>query len=342
MPVITTANGTTYASPLFLPVFKRDNGFITTEALQHAFGVRGLITNGFFLYKDREIRGRVAEQGVKSFLGFDGLVMTDSGAFQQFTHQLYLSNKKIIAYQQQIGADIISPLDLITTPQENRTTVEKKLTATLKRIEAGMALATDTVLAGVQQGGRFLDLRERALKALLDLGSRYVALGSLVPFFNKKHDLAFVGRVIRQARDVLGDRVPVHLYGAGDPVELPFYVAFGCDVFDSSSFIHYAQGGWCMTPYGAFKLDEREPPASFLETPPHVHHTADILREDPPRLAWHNLRMILHVLEDVRRRLRQGTLRDHLDHVADVHQHWFPESRLQASWIELRTELALP
>ncbi|HMB92263.1 MAG TPA: tRNA-guanine transglycosylase [Rhodothermales bacterium] len=341
MRVVTTVDGTTHATPLFLPVFERDNGFVTTDDLQNLFGVRGLITNGFFIYKERALRTQVAQEGIQSFLGFDGLVMTDSGAFQQFTRQLYLSNKKIIAFQQEIGADIISPLDLISTPGENRTTATKKLDATLRRIEKGLEIATDAVLAGVQQGGRFLDLRARALEALKAMGCQYIALGSLVPFFNKRHDLEFAGEVIYQGRDILGEALPVHLYGAGDPVELPFYFALGCDIFDSSSFVHYAMGGWCMTPFGAFKLDEQLPPVEFLKQSPFFEGDFEALGADTARLARHNLWMILHVIEDARQRKEAGTLLDHLDHVAEVHQHWFPDSKLQPSWHILRQACAL-
>ena len=34
--------------------------------------------------------------------------MTDSGAFQQFSRALYLSNKKIVDFQRKIGADAIA------------------------------------------------------------------------------------------------------------------------------------------------------------------------------------------------------------------------------------------
>jgi len=248
MRLITTLEGKVYSSPLFLPVYEHGNPFIPIERLNSEFSISGLMTNAYFLYKRREIKPLVIERGVKEFLGFDGLVVTDSGAFQQFSGPLYLSNSKIVSFQRDIGADIISPLDVITTPGDNRTTAKKKLTATLKRIKEGLTLTDRTILIGVQQGGRFLDLRERALRELMELKVRYIALGSLVPFFTTNHDIEFVGQVIKQAREIVPTDIPLHLYGAGDPVELPFYIAMGCDVFDSSSFVHYARDGWYTDP----------------------------------------------------------------------------------------------
>ena len=76
-------------------------------------------------------------------------------------------------------------------------------------------------LAGVQQGGRFLDLRRQSVESLMEIGVEYLAIGSLVPFFNKRRNLKFVGDVLRDARRISGPEMPMHVYGAGDPVELP-------------------------------------------------------------------------------------------------------------------------
>ncbi|RKZ47185.1 MAG: tRNA-guanine transglycosylase, partial [Candidatus Parabeggiatoa sp. nov. 2] len=146
MRSIVTPTGQIYSTPLFLPVFEYGNSFITIERLKNEFSIKGLITNAYFLYKKREFKTVVLEKGIKQFLEFDGLVVTDSGAFQQFSGPLYLSNSKIIAFQQKIGVDVISPLDIITTPGDNRTTAERKLKATLKRIQKGMSIVNRSIL----------------------------------------------------------------------------------------------------------------------------------------------------------------------------------------------------
>ena len=333
MRSIVTPTGQIYSTPLFLPVFEYGNSFVTTEALKNEFDFTALITNAYFLYKKRELKRSVMDQGVKAFLGFEGLVVTDSGAFQQFSGPLYLSNKKIINFQQDIGVDVISPLDLITTPGENRTTATKKLEATLKRIEEGMKLVDQAILIGVQQGGRFLDLRAYALERLMEIGVKYIALGSLVPMFNKNHDLGFIGKVIRQARRIIDPDIPIHLYGGGDPLELPFYISMGCDIFDSSSFIHYARGGWYMTPYGAFDVRTAESPSVPWDCEcPYCKAGGKEVWKDDRILALHNLWMIRDVIQEMRTRLRENMLAEYLNRVAERHQKWFPESRLVESW----------
>ena len=261
--------------------------------------------------------------------------MTDSGAFQGFSGKLYLKNKKIVAFQDTLRADVISPLDLVTPPGDNRTDATWKLESTLKRIREAKDIAENAILASVQQGGRFMDLRQRSLDELMEIGIEYLALGSLVPFFNKNHDLSFVGPIVRAARQTVGDEhLPIHIYGAGDPLELPFFFALGANVFDSASYGHYAQGGWYMTPYGALTEERLSGPGRrralslcrFCESGPPM--------QDPAALASHNLWTILETIRELRRLGRGPALDRRLQEIITQHQRWFPESELERSWHE--------
>ena len=161
---LVTAGGRRHRLPLFLPVYQRN---ATLPELPPAIGdqpIHGCIVNAYFLYKQRELRRSLAETaGLRQYLGFDGLVMTDSGAFQAFTRRLYLNNRDITRFQARIGADIVSPLDLITLPGESRTSVEVKVDATFRRVREAQRYVGDALLAGVQQGGRFLEARRTQL-----------------------------------------------------------------------------------------------------------------------------------------------------------------------------------
>jgi len=206
-------------------------------------------------------------------------------------------------------------------------------------MEQGLALVKRATLAGVQQGGRFLELRRRAAEELVKLGVRYVALGSLVPFFTRNHDMGFAGQVIAQARAVVPMHTPIHLYGAGDPVELPFYGALGCDVFDSSSFLHYAEKGSYMTPYGAVPSGEPVDAPDFACPCPFCREHGARARGDAGLLCRHNLWTVLATMQKVRRLKREGKLAEYLEEVLSVHKRWFPASLLPASWARLKEKL---
>ncbi len=293
-----------------------------------------MIVNGFFLYKDRETKQLLTEQmAIQEYIGFDGMIMTDSGAFQGLKRPLYLSNKKIVRFQDAIGADIISPLDLISPPNDNFETARKKLESTNKRIRQALEITENSVLAGVQQGGRFMELRGKSIEALMEMQVEYIAIGSLVPFFNKKHKLDFVIKVLRQAREIAGWDIPFHVYGAGDPVEMPFIAHLGTDIFDSSSYGHYALDGWYMTRFGALRKQQQE---EFEQIDCDCRYCANSeglsIFDNAPALAGHNLYTILAVMDHIRSHTENGTMPELLQQILQVHERWFPDSLLPSTW----------
>jgi 7-cyano-7-deazaguanine tRNA-ribosyltransferase len=334
---MTTARGKRHVLPLFLPVCQMNAPFVPIARLRE-IGADGGITNAYFLYKNRELRARFeAGERLRDYVGLDGLLVTDSGAFQGFVRKLILSNKTIVTFQDEIGTDIASPLDLVTPPGDKRSIAEAKLDATNKRIAEALPLVKTSYLAGVQQGGRFLDLRRRSAEALAAMNLSYIAIGSLVPFFNRNHDLSFVGPVLRDARSILGTDVPMHIYGAGDPVEIPFFVALGADIFDSSSYGHYAKKGAYMTPYGAIDSAERLAAGEYRCACRVCVDRTDwqALLADEVQLAEHNVWTICDTVRRVRAALDAGTLPAMLADVVERHTAWFPASALGPSWEKL-------
>jgi 7-cyano-7-deazaguanine tRNA-ribosyltransferase len=334
---LRTPSGRELELPLFLPVYQANSVFQTFRSEHVAVPIRGCICNAFFLYKQRDLRELLTTSTpLHEYLGFDGLVMTDSGAFQQFSRALYLSNKKIVDFQAKIGADVISPLDVVTSPGDNHEVALTKTDATSRRVAEAQRFAGGALLAGVQQGGRFIDVRRRSTEQMLELGVDYLAIGSLVPFFTRKHDLRFVAKTLIATRELTGPDLPVHIYGAGDPLELPFFAYLGADIFDSASYAHYAKSGWYMTPYGAL----REPTALAedrfcCDCPPCQDKGAAAVLTDPDDLALHNLSTILTVTEEIRAAIAADQMDQLIDRVLRGHAAWFPDSPLGQYWDQM-------
>ncbi|MBF0224490.1 MAG: tRNA-guanine transglycosylase [Desulfobacterales bacterium] len=338
MKSIKSRKGRLYNLPIFLPVYHPAECPVPMDLWVKEFDIQGCIVNAFFLYKDRNVRNKFENgQKIHEYIDFQGLIMTDSGAFQGFQGSLYLKNKTIVEFQEKIGSDIVSPLDLVSPPGERRAIAEKKWNRTLIRIKEAASLVNEAILAGVQQGGKFHDLRRQCTEELMNLGVSYLALGSLVPFLNKNHDLGFVGKVIRDARNMCGDDIPIHVYGAGDPVELPFMSALGANVFDSSSYAHYARQGWYMTPYGAIKDMGPILAGEFKCSCKYCKEFVDItmIFKDERLLASHNLWTILQTIKNIHNALQLGDLNKMLQKILEQHTHWFPNSALMKSWSDI-------
>ena len=334
---LVTNAGTNYTLPLFLPVYQPRRRVFQLAIGQKEPEIRGIIVNAYFLYKQREIRKLLTtELTLSDYVGFKGLIVTDSGAFQSFTRRVYLRNRDIIHFQDCIRSDIISPLDVVTPPGDNRRTAEAKLLVTQARVREALAIVEHGIVAGVQQGGRYLDLRHRAARELLDMGVRYLAIGSLVPMFNKDHNLEFVGKVLMDARSAAGPSMPIHVYGAGDPCELPFMFALGANVFDSASYAQFGHGGWYMTPYGALQdpgpLLAGEYRCSCSVCTSVSEHIRDVFN-DPVALARHNLATIGATMTKLQQMTGDDSaLNKYLLEVLEAHMRWFPGSALRRSW----------
>jgi 7-cyano-7-deazaguanine tRNA-ribosyltransferase len=333
--IFRTRGGLEVQLPLFMPVYQPRNPVFQLAAWEGDPKIEGIIVNAYFLYKQRELRRQLAQDSsLKAFVGFPGLVTTDSGAFQALTRQLYLNNRDIVRFQDAIGSDVISPLDLITPPGDKRSVATDKVRVTQKRVVESLRLVEHGIAAGVQQGGRFLDLRHEAVCQLMELEIEYLAIGSLVPFFNTNHDMAFPAAVLTDARREAGPDIPIHVYGAGDPCELPFMVACGATIFDSASYGHYAEGGWYMTPYGSLTDSGPIRAGEFrCHCPVCVAGPVEAVFADKTKLMWHNLWTILQTVDRMKMLIAHPTELDaHLEEILEVHRAWFPTSRLEASW----------
>jgi 7-cyano-7-deazaguanine tRNA-ribosyltransferase len=334
----STNRGHEVKLPLFIPVFRPGFSINTLGAWSGEPEIEACMVNAFLLYKDKE-KKKMFQEGMdlRQYVGgFEGLLCTDSGAFQGFKGSVYLDNKVIVGFQDMIKTDISAPLDLITPPGDNRTTAEKKLISTQKRTQEALKLVNYSTLAGIQQGGRFFDLRQRSIRELTQMGVKYFGLGSLVPFFNKDHDMRFVGKVIKDSRQAVGKEHPIHVYGAGDPLELPFFTYFGASIFDSSSYAHYAVSKFYMTPYGAVKqLNVLEKISFSCHCPICSLFGAEDVINDTEKLSAHNLWTICHVIERIRYALDNDILETMISDILNKHEIIFPTSMLMSSFNEL-------
>ena len=70
----------TIETPTLLPVINPSKLVISASELYEEFGVRALITNAYLVMKF--IRQEAVRRGIHNLLQFDGLIVTDSGAYQ--------------------------------------------------------------------------------------------------------------------------------------------------------------------------------------------------------------------------------------------------------------------
>lgn len=307
-------------TPAFFPVVDPIRQELPLQDVREA-GFSQLITNAYLLYK----RARGAAVRVHEALNWDGVVMTDSGAYQILEYgDIDVTQSEILEYQKAIGSDIGVILD-VPTGNVGREQALETVEETLRRAREALSQidprGDETIWVLPIQGGRYLDLVERSAREALGLPYRMYGIGSPTVFLEEyRYDV--VVEIIYRAKRILPGGRPVHLFGAGHPLIIPFAVALGVDTFDSASYILYARDNRYMTEYGVYRLDQLEyapcdcpvcrryTPKELLEMPAH---------ERVRLLALHNLYVIQRTIRRVKQAIREGRLWELLEETARRH-----------------------
>jgi 7-cyano-7-deazaguanine tRNA-ribosyltransferase len=318
---LKTKSGTV-ETPLLFPVINPHIQLVPPQKLKDDFGFEAVITNAYILKK--RFQNTPIREGLHQFLGFDGAVMTDSGAYQILVYgEVDVGQAEIVAYQERIGSDIATILDIPTGWKVTKEQAAKTVTETLRRAKSFFKTKTrdDILWVGPVQGGRHLDLVARSAVAMGKLPFQIHALGSPTEVMeNYRFDVLV--DMIMTAKMKLPIERPLHLFGAGHPMMFSLAVALGCDFFDSAAYALYARENRYMTENGTWRLSELDYfpcqcPKCTSETPKEVMSESPKARET--FLAEHNLYVCKAELNRIKQAIRDGRLWEHLEMRAHAH-----------------------
>jgi 7-cyano-7-deazaguanine tRNA-ribosyltransferase len=304
--------GVTVETPALLPVVNPHLQTVAPAALESEFGAEALITNSYVLYGSDEFREPALAEGLHEVLDFSGAVMTDSGSFQLAEYgDIDVTTAEILDFQERIGSDIATPVDVPTPPDADRERAEADLATTRERID--LASATDTgemLVTAPVQGSTYPDLREAAAEHAAASGLDLFPVGAVVPLMNE-YRYADLVAVVAAAKRGLPESAPVHLFGAGHPMMFALAVALGCDLFDSAAYAIYARDDRYMTVRTTEHLEDLSYlpcscPVCAEYTPEDLRGRADDERER--LLARHNLHVSFAEMRRVKQALRRGDL----------------------------------
>ncbi len=306
----------TVETPLLFPVINPSNQPIASRRLKEVFGCQAIITNSYIIKK--RFKQTPIEQGLHKFLDYDGAIMTESGAYQILVYgEVEVSQKEIVAYQEGIGSDIATILDIPTGWKVTKEQAQVTVAETLRRAKAFFDLKTreDILWVGPVQGGRHLDLVASSAKEMGKLPFPIHALGSPTEVMeNYRYDV--LADMIVTCRKGIPIERPLHLFGAGHPSMFALAVSLGCDLFDSAAYALYAREGRYMTENGTWRLDQMDYfPCSC---PQCSSQTPEGLRRKPAKereifLAEHNLHVCMAELRRIKQAIRDGRLWEHTE-----------------------------
>ncbi|KAF5086880.1 Queuine tRNA-ribosyltransferase [anaerobic digester metagenome] len=288
------------------------------------YGAELVITNAYIMYKNEDLKEKVLEEGVHSFIDFPGPIITDSGSFQLSVYgDIDVTNTEIIEFQEAIGTDIGTSLDIPTPPFVTRERAEKDLEITLERAHQAIEVRKDLMLNSVVQGSTFKDLRSKCADEIGSLGFDVYPIGAVVPLM-ESYKYSELVDVVMASVTHLPDSKPRHLMGAGHPMVFALAVAMGCDLFDSAAYILYAQDDRFLMPSGTYKLQNLvEMPCSC---PVCTSYTPDDLRamkkdERMKLIAQHNLHVSFAEIRTIKQSIVDGNLMELVEQRCRAHPY---------------------
>ena len=319
--VLKTKHGNV-KTPALMPVIHPRKQAIDVKK----YGADIVITNAYLIYKDEDLKQKAIEEGLHKLINFDGPVMTDSGSFQLSVYgDVDITNKEVIEYQELIGTDIGTSLDIPTAPFVEREKAEEDLKITLERAKEAVEFKKENniemLLNSVVQGSTFMDLRQKCASELSKLDADLYPIGAVVPLMESYHYKELVD-VVMNSMMYLPENTARHLMGAGHPMIFALAVAMGCDLFDSAAYILYAEDDRLLSTRGTFKLENlQEMPCSCEVC---SKYTPDDLRAMPKKqrrdlIAQHNLHVSFAELRLIRQAIYEGSLMELVEERCRAH-----------------------
>ncbi len=308
-------NNKQMVTPNLFPVVHPYKNVISTSDLKK-IGAQCLFTNAYIIYQNSQLRDEVLKKGIHKHLNFDGIIGTDSGAFQKYFYNkdhLEIHAGDIEKFQEDIASDFPVILDEPVQPDDDYETAKKKIYTTIERAKENIERRKRATSHwfGPIHGAKYLDLLKICTIEMSKLDFGVFAVGGLVKFFlNYRFDLV-IKALLHIKKNIVPNK-PIHMFGLGLPQFFSLAIACGCDLMDSAAYILYAKENRYFTvSTGTKKLEELEEfpchcPICSEYKPKEVRNFNENLRTE--LLAKHNLNISFSELRTIRQAIKEGNL----------------------------------
>lgn len=285
---ITTTHGL-IETPVFMPVGTQGTVKALTQTMLEEMDAAILLGNTYHLYLRPGHLLINQLGGLHRFMAWARAILTDSGGFQVFSltglrrmnedgvefqshidgSRHFLSPEKSMEIQAALGSDIVMAFDECTPYPATHDDARKSLEITARwarrskqRIRelhanpdatarAGLQIVNPVqALFGINQGSIYLDLRERSLEGLLEIGFDGYAIGGL----SVGEEKSAMFEVISTIAPRLPADKPRYLMGVGTPEDLVNAVACGVDMFDCVMPTRNARNGSLFSSRGKINI----------------------------------------------------------------------------------------
>lgn len=337
---LETPHGT-FETPMFMPVGTQATVKAMSPEELKKIGSGVILSNTYHLWL-RPGSDLIEEAGgLHKFMNWDQGILTDSGGFQVFSladsreiteegvhfrshldgSKLFLTPEKSVQIQNELGADIIMSFDECPPFDESYDYMKKSIERTTRWAERGLEAHNNwdkQGLFGIVQGGGYKDLRLQHARDLTSMDFSGYSIGGLS--VGETHEEMY--EVLDYLTPELPEDKTRYLMGVGTPAALIESVIRGVDIFDCVLPTRIARNGAAMTSQGRVVIKNAKFARDWSPLDPkcdcdtcrnyskgylrHLIKTNEIL--GMRLLSIHNLRFLIHLMEQVREAIREDNL----------------------------------
>ncbi len=326
-------------TPLFMPVGTLGAVKTLSPEELRELGASVILANTYHLYLRPGHRVIQELGGIHRFMGWERLVLTDSGGYQVYSLSLlrrvypegvefkshldgsmhFLTPEGAIEIQEALGSDIMMVLDECLPYPSSEEKAAESLKRTNSWAKRGLSARRGKgALFGIVQGSFYPHLRSRAVEELVEMGFDGYAIGGLS--VGEPKELMY--EVASLTAALLPHEKPRYLMGVGRPEDLVEAVCMGIDMFDCVIPTRNARNGNLFTWSGPISIKKscytkdpmpldpqctcytcRHFSRAYLR---HLYLNGEILGL---RLnTIHNLYFYMRLMEEMRRAIAEGRM----------------------------------
>jgi len=272
--ILKTKSGT-IETPFFMPVAtKAAVKYLSSKDLKE-IKADAIISNTFVLHLRPGEKTIKKLKGIKKYMNYHGINVTDSGGFQMYSPSLYIKSdakgvwfknpfsgsklhitpEKDMEIQLDIGSDIAMCLDTMPLIEHSKKAIEKACDQTFDwalrcKKHHDKKNKQKQLLFGICQGGIHKDLRKKSAQQISSIDFDGLAIGGLALGEEKNDEL----KMVKTTKSVYPENKPCYLMGEGNPKMILEAVALGCDMFDSRFPTQNARRGTLFTTKGKLRI----------------------------------------------------------------------------------------
>ena len=269
-------------TPVFIPVGTQATVKTISPKELKEIGAQIVLSNTYHLALRPGTAVIKAAGGLQQFMGWNGATLTDSGGYQLMSlaqlcritekgvefqshfdgRRHFFTPENVIELQNDIGADLIMPLDECCSYPCEYEKVKRAMELTCRWAQKSRNVhqKSDQALFGIIQGGFYEELRIECIKSLISLDFDGYALGGIS--VGEAKILTY--EVLDYCLPLLPEDKPRYVMGMGTPLDLLEGVKRGVDMFDCILPTRCGRNGTAFTRQGKVIVRNAENVSLFV------------------------------------------------------------------------------